>query len=320
MGFGSQDNKKQVKDYYDTHTHITAAASGDVEKIYSSSIFPEMDPEQTKLPREACDSPLCPRSRGVMIIFDDTSSMNRLLTDLVQNQMKRIAVEVPNSVSYDPQILFGCVNDIRARCTCPLQIGQFEAGFNEMIQQITSLHIQGGGGGNGSESYIIPQYFAAKYTRLESLEKRGEKGILFVIGDDGPTPSFTQVEREVTFGKNNIQGIRGTLSAEDVLEMAEEKFHVYQIIVHGGTYYSGMLDNWRQLLKGHALDISDTSCIPDLVIAVMRMYDGMTKSEAIAQISDSYIRNIVASAMHYHEEVAEPEGVPTAMATEIEDF
>lgn len=320
MGTGSGNNKKQVEEYYDTHTHVTAAKAGDVERIYSSSILPAMDPAQTKLPREACDSPLCPRSRGVMMIFDDTGSMNRLLTDLVQEQMKRIAVEVPSSVSYDPQILFGAVNDIRAFCDCPLQIGQFEAGFNEMIQQITSLHIQGGGGGNGSESYIIPQYFAAKHTRLESLEKRGEKGILFVIGDDGPTPSFTQFEREKTFGKNNIQKVRGTLSAEDILEMAEEKFHVYQIIVHGGTYYSGMVTEWRHLLKGHALDISDTSCIPDLVIAVMRMYDGMTKSEAIAQISDPRTREIVSDAMSYHEEIAEPEGVPTTAATEIEDF
>ena len=315
---GSSNNSRQVRDYYVAHDY-SSVKDGNVERIYSDTVREAMDPARCKLPREACDSPACPNSVGVILAFDDTSSMNRLLTDLVKTQMKDIAVRVPNSVSYDPQLLFASINDVRAWCDTPLQIGQFEAEFEPMIDQLTGLHIQGGGGGNGSESYIIVHYFGAKYTRLESLEKHGRKGVMFVIGDDGPTPDLTQSERKTTFGKNDDPDIRGKLTAHEVLEMAEEKFHVYQIIVHGSTYDRYVVSDWKQLLGGHALDISDHACIPDLVIAILRMYDGKTKEEAISMISNERTRRIVSQAMADHEEVAEPEAAPTVTG-EIEDF
>ena len=320
MGGSSQYNSSHVNMYYSTHNNVNSRS---VEKVYNSSFLDSMIPSKSKLPREACDSPGCPNSRVVAIFYDTTASMNEFLMDLVKNQMKKIPVDLPNAVSYDPQILFGGVNDIRGWCgtNYPLQIGQFEAGFNEMIDQLTSIYIEGGGSGNGSESYILAHYFAARYTHLESMEKRGKKGFLFIVGDDGPTPDLTSYEIEHTFGKPDPE-FSGTLTSEDVLAMAEEKFNVYQIVVHGDAYNNdsfNIMNQWKSLMGGHALDLSDYKCISNLIITIMRMYDGMTKSEAINMLDDGHEKEIISAALADHEETVVEESLPVD-SSEIEEF
>ena len=320
MGSSSSYNSSQVAAYYSAHSNVNAS-SEKVNEVYNSShVLDSMNPSKTKLPREACDSPGCPDSRAVAIIYDTTASMDAILMNLVQKQMKKIAVDLPEAVSYHPQILFGGVNDIRGwhKSDYPLQIGQFEAGFNEMIDQLTSIYIEGGGSGNGSESYIIAHYFAARYTRLESLEKRGKKGFLFIVGDDGPTPDLTSAEIVHTFGKADPEFL-GTLTSADVLAMAEEKFNVYQIVVHGDAYCGDIMDQWKSLMGGHALDLSDYKCISNLIITIMRMYDGMTKSNAINMLSDSHDKDIISKALADHEETV-AENVLPGNSYEIEEF
>lgn len=321
MGGTSSYNHTQVDSYYTYHRSTFSGPRQSVEKVYKSTeVKDTLIPKKSKLPREACDSPACPDSRGVAIFYDTTTSMNAFLMDLVKTQMPKIAVDLPKSISCDPQILFGGVNDIRGSwgSDYPLQIGQFEAGFNEMIDQLTAIYIEGGGSGNGSESYILAHYFAARYTHLESLEKRGKKGFLFVVGDDGPTPDVTQSEIEKTFGKEDSD-YTGILRADDVLSMAQEKFNVYQIIVHGGSYDSDVVKRWTDLMGPHAIDLEDYSCISDLIITIMRMYDGMTKSEAISQISDYHISNVLKAALKNHEEIVEDSSLPVDN-NDIEEF
>ena len=323
MGGSSSFNSSQVSSYYSRHSR--SINSGNVEKIYrKDTVIDSMNPLKSKLPREACDSPACPDSRAVAIFYDTTASMNDFLFDLVSNQMKKIPVELPESVSFDPQILFGGVNDIRGYCGSdnPLQAGQFEAEFNRMIEQLTSIYIEGGGSGNGSESYILAYYFAARYTKLESLEKRGKKGFLLVIGDDGPTPDVTPDEIYRTFGKKDPEFF-GKLSAEDVLQLAKEKFYVYQIIVHGDAYLhdSSIVPAWKNLLGGHAIDLEDYTAISSLICTILRMYDGMSKTDALNELSYTAEQEVIRRALDDHEEIVNTaDAVIVPVEEEIEDF
>jgi len=101
--------------------------------------------------------------------------------------------------------------------------------------------------------------------------------------------------------------------------MLEEKYHVYQIVPHASNYDSYVARNWKNFLKGHALDIAEDEYIPDLVTAVLRMYDGKTKTEALEMIDDSRARSVVASAMEDHEEIVEAQKWVDA-AKGIEEF
>lgn len=323
---GSSDNQKQIDQFYSSYAGRRIEYSNNVEKIYSRTFVDSMDPRNFKGPRECCDSPACPNSLGVPIIVDTTSSMSEILTNLMKTEMKKLPVDVPAAVSYDPQILFGGVNDIRGWCGSkhPLQLGQFEPGFNEMIDQLSSIYVEGGGSGNGSESYILAHYFLARHTRLESLEKRGQKGVAFIIGDDGPTPDLTPTEVNSTFGKIDSD-INGTLNAYDVLCLAEEKFHVYQIItstdeLHDyNSTFGDVVERWRNLLGGHALYLQDYRFLSPLIVTVLRMYDGYTRTEAINQLP--YMeRQEVESALQYHEEIVEQPVPRNDSLTGIEVF
>ena len=85
-----------------------------------------------------------------------------------------------------PQILFAAVGD----ATCdrvPLQVGQFESD-NRMDQNLENMILEGGGGGQKTESYELTLYIAARHTAIDCWEKRGRKGYLFIIGDEMAYP------------------------------------------------------------------------------------------------------------------------------------
>src|SRR5216684_1918399 len=91
-----------------------------------------------------------------------------------------------------PQILIGAIGD--ATCDlAPLQVGQFESGI-EIEEDLGKLYLEGGGGGQVTESYELAMYFMARHTALDCFEKRGKRGYLFVIGDEAPYPQVKRHE------------------------------------------------------------------------------------------------------------------------------
>jgi hypothetical protein len=90
--------------------------------------------------------------------------------------------------------------------------------------------------------------------------------------------------------------------------MASEKFNCYHVILHG-DYYSryprDVVSKWKQLMGGHACDLSDHTKLPELVITILSMHEGLTKTEALANIQDAHARQVVANALCDHEEVVE---------------
>ena len=91
-----------------------------------------------------------------------------------------------------PQILIGGIGD--ATCDrAPLQVGQFESGI-EIDEDLAKLWLEGGGGGQQTESYELAMYFMARHTSIDCLEKRGQRGYLFLIGDEMPYPKVKRKE------------------------------------------------------------------------------------------------------------------------------
>ena len=77
---------------------------------------------------------------------------------------------------------FGAVLD----ATCdrvPLQVGQFESD-NRMDEHLGNMVLEGGGGGQMTESYELAMYFMARHTAIDCHEKRRRRGYLFIIGDE----------------------------------------------------------------------------------------------------------------------------------------
>lgn len=305
----------EYRDYYRRNTHISKATTA-TEVFRSSGMDPKFDPSLMKLPREACDSAESPLSKGVIFAEDVTGSMGRYLLSLIRDHFPRLINMTYDSVSFNPHIMFMGVGDVAAGDRAPLQVTQFETDLR-ILDQLQQIYLEQRGGGNGSESYILPWYFAGKHCKMDCFDKRGEKGFLFTFGDENPTPRLTSYEIRQVFGDKSSIDER-MLTGEECLKMASEKFNCYHIILHGANYDTRVVRNWKMLMGGHACDLTDHNMLPELVTTIMRMYEGVSKTDAIARIQDSKAREVVKYALKDHEEMVEC-GKTTAEA-DIEVF
>ncbi len=294
-------SSSDVSNYYTVNHHIGRAA--DAREIFKQNrMNPAFDPSRIKLPREACDSAESPNSRGIILAEDVTGSMDRYLLDLIKNQFPKLIQEIQKCASYNPHIMFMGIGDVMAGDEAPLQVSQFEAD-TRIIDQLQQIWLEGCGGGNGSESYALAWYFAAMHTRMDCFEKRRQKGFLFTFGNDGPTPRITREEIKTVFGDNSDLE-NSSISGEECLMMAKEKFNCYHITL-GGFIYDNPNRVWKRLMGNRAIGLTAPEYVSELIITILRMYEGDTKTEALNKIPNGRVASIIEEALIDHEEVIE---------------
>lgn len=302
---GSPISSSSMKAYYRDRSEDWGRATRYEQVFKARAMYDLFNPAVMNLPREACDSAESPRSRGIILAEDVTGSMGDFIMSLIKNEFPELIRLIYENVSYNPHICFMGVGD--AVCDdAPLQVTQFETDLR-MLDQLQQVYIEGGGGGNRYESYILPWYFAGKHVKMDCWDKRREKGFLFTFGDEEPTPSLRRSDIEKVFGSQDyIQ--ESIITAEDCLRMASEKFYCYHIVLHGNYYRfhgSTAVREWKDLLGSHAVDLPNHKFVPELVTTILSMYEGRSKSEAIRLIQNIEAREVIRMALADHEEHVE---------------
>lgn len=229
------------------------------EQIFSSRrLNADLDPSKIKV-REARDSQANPESTPIMIFSDVTGSMGELAEIMIRRGLGAIMKELyDHQPVKGPQILCGAIGDSRTD-SAPLQATQFEAGVAPMVQQLANIFIEGGGGGNGGESYSLAWAFAAARVESDAWDKRQKKGYLFTIGDE----SCHLTENEA--------------SALAALKLAQERFHVFHIAVRP-VGDQAVMANWRKLLGDRVLQCENTDMLPEIIASVIRICEGQDVS------------------------------------------
>ncbi len=315
MGGGSIKSE-DMRSYYTKSTHISSATSA--SQVFRSSYMPkDFDPSKIKLPREAMDSSLSPKSRGIILSEDVTGSMGYYLLDLIKERFPELIEKIYETVSYNPHIMFMGIGDV-VYDKAPLQVTQFETDLR-ILDQLQKIWLEKGGGGNSFESYILTWYFAAKHTYMDCWEKRREKGFIFTFGDEEPTPYITKSEINKVFGENDYPQ-QARYTGKECLDMASEKFNCYHIILHGNGYDSTVVRMWKELMGGHVCDLKDHIYIPDLITTILKMYEGKSKTDAISEITDTNARRAVSEALFNHEENVAVDQVSNSSNAGIEVF
>lgn len=228
--------------------------------------------------RESRDSAVNPRSTPIIIAGDVTGSMDELAYLLLKESLPAIALEIYERAPVtDPHILVAAVGDVACHDRAPFQATQFEAGATELGTQTQSLYVEKGGGGNSSESYHLPWYFAAMHTSTDAFEKRGEKGILFTYGDEGVPPVLTREHIRTVFGTD---AERDYTTAE-LLAMARRTWDVYHLLIMQGSHARsrpGVLDEWRSLLGERAIPIHDYQKLGEIIVSILQVRQGVDKN------------------------------------------
>jgi len=221
-----------------------------VHEIFKAkSINNAMSPHGVKV-RESRDSEEHPNSLAIVLALDVTGSMGSVPHFLVRNGLPDIMSRIIKQGEPDPQVLFLGIGDHECD-TSPLQVGQFESGDELLDKWLTDIYLEGGGGGNYGESYMLAWYFAAYHTAIDCLEKRHKKGYLFTIGDE---PVLKEVPAR--FLKNLMgDGQYEDFTAAALRDKAAERYNVYHIHIHetGSGSRQEVIDGWRQILADNLI-------------------------------------------------------------------
>lgn len=243
----------------------------------------EMNPKGIKI-RESRDSDEHPESIAIIIALDETGSMGTVPHHLVKEGLPNIMKKILDGGIKDPQIMFMGIGDHKIDAA-PLQVGQFESSDELMDKWLTSVYLEGRGGGNGGESYLLAWYLAAKHTSIDCFEKRNQKGYLFTIGDE---PTFKDIPIRYI---NDLMGIRNELdpfneedwgdepteyTAQDLLEEAQKMYNVYHIHIHQtkqGQIQSN-IESWWELLGQNVIVAETKEDVPTIISDII---NGETK-------------------------------------------
>jgi hypothetical protein len=239
------------------------AASGRSAFAYNdggaTTTHPDLDPYGVT--RESRDSAEHPRSLAISVLFDVTGSMGRV-PRLLQNRLPDLlGLLLRKGYATDPQIMFGAIGD--ATCDrAPLQVGQFESD-NRMDDQLGLILLEGGGGGQMTESYELAMYFMARHTSIDCFEKRGKRGYLFIIGDEMPYPRLSARAAHDVVGDR----LPGRLRVEDIVDEVVTKYDTYFIVPRGASHAGNreVLGVWRRLLGQNVLELDDLDAVCEII-------------------------------------------------------
>jgi hypothetical protein len=211
--------------------------------------------------RESRDSDDHPESLALAVLFDVTGSMGHVPRTLQSKLPGLLGLLMRKGYVEHPQILFGAVGD--ATCDrAPLQIGQFESD-NRMDDDLGKILLEGGGGGQMTESYELAMYFMARHTALDCLDKRGRRGYLFLIGDELAYPKVKRREVAKVIGDETGEDIGMAAIVAELKRM----YDVYFIIPEG-AYYSAddrLSGFWRTHLGQNVIRLDDLGAVCETI-------------------------------------------------------
>ena len=272
-------------DVYDAAAEFRAA-SGASAFAHSDSgateVHPALDPYGAGI-RESRDSAEHPRSVAIAVLFDVTGSMGSVPRTLQAKLPQLLGLLLRKSYVAHPHILFGAIGD--ATCDrAPLQIGQFESD-NRMDDDLGRILLEGGGGGQKTESYELALYFMARHTAIDCHGKRGKRGYLFLIGDEMAYKRVKRTEVRKVIGDD----LREDVPLPALMAEVTRKWDTYYMLPAGASYVGDdeVLNFWRGLLGQNVIELADLNAVCETIALTIGLgEDAISMDEGLADLSD----------------------------------
>ncbi|GAA1513933.1 hypothetical protein GCM10009827_030730 [Dactylosporangium maewongense] len=249
-----------VYDAADRYRRATGASAFAYSDSGARTVHSALDPKGVGK-RESRDSDEHPDSVAIAVMFDVTGSMGSVPRVLQQKLPQLLGLLLRKGYVKDPQILFGAIGD----ATCdrvPLQVGQFESD-NRLDEDLGRFVLEGGGGGQMTESYELAMYFMARHTSIDCYEKRGKRGYLFIIGDEQAYSRVKPGEVRDVIGDKLGEAIGLRAMVDEVRRM----YDTYYILPAGSSYAGNttILDFWKDLLGQNVIALDDLDAVCETI-------------------------------------------------------
>lgn len=249
--------------------------------------------------RESRDSDKHPESNAVFVGFDVTGSMREVPQMLQKSLCTMMGLLLRKSYLTDPAICIAGIGD--ATCDkAPFQVGQFESGI-EIENDLTKLYLEGGGGGQQTESYELALYFLARKTAIDCFEKRGRRGYAFIIGDEMAYKAVDRHEVKAVFGDT----LQADIPLAEILAEAKKKWEIFYILPKMTAYYDEphIIAFWKNLLNQNAMKLEDPNGISEMIASTIGLSEGavdtsiltkeLTDAGTTAGVADAVTRALV---------------------------
>jgi len=253
-----------------THTSAIRAGYRPIE------VHERIDPSKIKDSkigkRESRDSDATHNSNAIAVLFDVTGSMFNIPVVLQTKLAKLMSTILARNVVSDPQILFGAIGD----ATCdkiPFQVGQFESDL-AMDEDLDKFYLEGGGGGQNTESYELGLYFLARLTSIDCYEKRGKKGYAFIIGDERAYDKVKASEVKRVFGID----IGEDIPLQTIVDEVKEMYDVFFIVPTNASWGTKNKNFWVELFGQNVLEIENPDLICETIVTAIGMAEGVINS------------------------------------------
>lgn len=251
MGYGHWSSSTYTS--YNTSMGRTVTADGLLDSNYTAQdlyksvgLDPILDPKDVV--RECCDSDEHPYTIPVILALDVTGSMGSAAAE-VAKKLNKIMTDLYDRVS-DVEFMVMGIGDM-AYDHAPVQASQFESDIR-IAEQLDKVYFEGGGGGNGFESYTAAWYMGLYHTKLDCWN-RGKKGIIITMGDEPLNPYLPKYGVRGVFGDN----VENDVETKDLYKRVTDKFDVYHLAVddiHSSYrwYSNDIAKSWsKQLDEDH---------------------------------------------------------------------
>lgn len=261
------------------------AGKSQTQVFTSRSLKDAYDPKLVAR-RESRDSADNPFSTPIILASDVTGSMGMIANTLMQDGLNTLATAIYDRKPVtDPHIMAMAIGDAQTD-RAPLQVTQFEADIR-IADQMKDLWIEGGGGGNGGESYALAHLFAAHKISADGFEKRGRKGYLFTIGDEPVHQTITAAQAR------NVMGLalEGDISAAQAVALASRSWEVFHIVLsnEGDARHNldGVLASWHKVLPERTIQLADVGALAETVVSIIQVHEGANAAQVAKSWSGS---------------------------------
>lgn len=258
MGFGAPTHDDFAEYSKSVGRKVTKKKDGSVvlDAVYgaqdifkSKGLDPMLDPKD-KI-RECCDSEEHPNTIPVILALDVTGSMGSAAAE-VAKKISEITVSLFNKVK-DVEFMTMAIGDM-SYDRVPLQASQFESDIR-IAEQLDKVFFEGGGGGNGFESYTSAWYFGINNTTLDCW-KRGKKGIIITLGDEALNPYLPASKIRSVIGGS----VEKDVETKDLYPETIKKFDVYHLVVNdrhtcAEMYKDSIRQTWFKYLDNDHLRV-----------------------------------------------------------------
>ncbi len=278
----------------DAYSHLkTSYSSKSADQIFSSGMNPTMDPQGLVF-RESRDSDAHPNSIAIAVFLDVTGSMGQIPEMLIRHKMGSLMDTLLAHGVEDPQVMFSAIGDHHTD-RVPLQIGQFESGTDELNDCLSKVYLEGGGGGQNMESYLLAWLVAGRHTSIDCFEKRGNKGFLFTIGDEKNWDSVAAPRLKELMGYAQTDPITDT----QVLAQAQRMYHVFHIHINETGYKDNpdVIGYWKKLLGERALILDRHMAVAELIASTVAVINGANLDKVAAEFDDATAKSVKNALM-----------------------